>query len=96
LALDGGEWSASRPSCTLPPRKGPRYSLYRRLGGLAWPGLAWPGLDTEARGKILSPLLGIEPRSPSCPACSQTLLTELLGSHPGIEGRLISKRILKE
>jgi hypothetical protein len=58
-ALNGGEWSASRPfsaedeneqelcliplhpnasmACSgtaLPPGKGPRYPLYRRLGGL--------------------------------------------------------------
>jgi hypothetical protein len=31
------------------------------------------GLDTEARGKILSPLQGIEPRSPGRPPHSQTL-----------------------
>jgi hypothetical protein len=31
------------------------------------------GLDTDAIGKILSPLLGIEPRSPGGPARSQTL-----------------------
>jgi hypothetical protein len=31
------------------------------------------GLDTEATGKILSPLSGIELRSPSRPVCSQTL-----------------------
>jgi hypothetical protein len=31
------------------------------------------GLDTEARGKILSPLPGIEPRSPGRPVRSQTL-----------------------
>jgi hypothetical protein len=31
------------------------------------------GLDTKARGKILSPLPGIEPRSPGRPARSQTL-----------------------
>jgi hypothetical protein len=31
------------------------------------------GLDTEARGKILSPLPGIEPRSPGRPARIQTL-----------------------
>jgi hypothetical protein len=31
------------------------------------------GLDTEARGRILSPLLRIEPRSPGRPARSQTL-----------------------
>jgi hypothetical protein len=32
-ALDEGEWSASRPCRALPPGKGPRYPLYRRLGG---------------------------------------------------------------
>jgi hypothetical protein len=32
-ALDGGEWSASRPGRALAPKKGPRYPLYRRLGG---------------------------------------------------------------
>jgi hypothetical protein len=31
------------------------------------------GLNTEARGKILSPLPGIKPRSPGCQARSQTL-----------------------
>jgi hypothetical protein len=31
------------------------------------------GVDTEARGKIILPLPGIEPRSPGCPVRSQTL-----------------------
>ena len=31
-ALEGGEWSAARPSRTLPPGK-TRYPFYRRLGG---------------------------------------------------------------
>jgi len=31
-ALEGGEGSASRPGCSLPPGK-TRYPLYRRLGG---------------------------------------------------------------
>ena len=31
-ALEGGEWSASHPGCSLPPGK-TRYPLYRRLGG---------------------------------------------------------------
>jgi hypothetical protein len=31
------------------------------------------GLDAEARGKMLSPLPGIEPRSPGRPTRSQTL-----------------------
>jgi hypothetical protein len=33
------------------------------------------GLDTDARGKIISPLPGIEPRSPGRPARSQILNT---------------------
>jgi hypothetical protein len=41
-ALDGGEWSASRPGRALAPGKEPWYPLYRRLGA---------GLDTEVRGK---------------------------------------------
>ena len=31
-ALEGGEWSAARTGCTLPPGK-TRYPFYRRLGG---------------------------------------------------------------
>jgi hypothetical protein len=33
LALDRGEWSASRPSQALPPGVDPGYPLDRRLGG---------------------------------------------------------------
>jgi hypothetical protein len=32
-ALDGGEWSASRPGRAFPRGKDPRYPLYRRLRG---------------------------------------------------------------
>jgi len=32
VALEGGEWSAARPSHTLPPEK-TWYPLYRRLAG---------------------------------------------------------------
>jgi hypothetical protein len=54
-----GEWSASGPGRFLLPGKGPpRYPLHRRLGALQ----SRPG--QEATGKILSPLPGIEPRSP--------------------------------
>jgi hypothetical protein len=31
-ALDGGEWSASHPSCFIPLGKSPQYQLERRLG----------------------------------------------------------------
>jgi hypothetical protein len=53
-ALDGVVWSASRPGRALAPGKDPRYPLYRMLGG------PQSRLDTEPRGKILSPLPGIE------------------------------------
>jgi hypothetical protein len=66
-ALIGGEWSASPPGRALPPG-GPPGTHY--TGG--WVG-SRAGLDTEARGKILSPLPGIEPRSPGRPTRSQTL-----------------------
>jgi hypothetical protein len=49
------------------------------------------GLDTEARGKILSPLPGIEPRSPGRPACSQTLYCL---SYPAYVYPLYSVKIL--
>jgi hypothetical protein len=67
-ALDGGEWSASRPGRALPPAKGPPGIHF--TGG--WVGLR-AGLDTEARGKILLPLPGIEPRSSGRPSRNQTL-----------------------
>jgi hypothetical protein len=116
-ALDGGEWSMSRPGRALPPRKGPRVLIVQEAGWApepVWtqrieeksfafagyrtqivrsdtisqahsprertPGTHWiggwvgprAGLDTEARGHILSPMPGIERRSPGRPARSQT------------------------
>jgi hypothetical protein len=54
----------------------PRFSPGERTPGTHCTG-GWAGprtgLDTEARGNILSPLPGIEPRSPGRPARSQTL-----------------------
>jgi hypothetical protein len=61
-ALDWGEWSASRPEERTPGT--------HCTGGWVGPRA---GLDTENRGKILSPLPGIEPRSPGRPAHSQLL-----------------------
>jgi hypothetical protein len=66
-ALDGGEWSASRPGRALAPWQGPPVHC---TGGWVGP---TAGMDTEARGKILSPLPGTEPRLPCRPARSQTL-----------------------
>jgi hypothetical protein len=67
LALDEGEWSASRPAALYLRGKDPGTHC---TGG--WVGLR-AGLDTEVRRKILLPLPGIEPRSPGRPARSQTL-----------------------
>jgi hypothetical protein len=41
------------------------------------------GLDTEVRRKILSPLSGIDPRSPGRPAPSQTLHRLSCATHLG-------------
>jgi hypothetical protein len=64
-ALDGGEWSVSRPGRALPHGKGPPVRIVHEAGRAS--------LDTEARGKIISSLPGIEPQSPGSPARSQTL-----------------------
>jgi hypothetical protein len=56
-AIDGGEWSASRPGRALAPGKGPPVPIVQEAG---W---ASEAVWTQARGKILSPLPGIEPRS---------------------------------
>jgi hypothetical protein len=66
-ALDGGEWSASRPAALCPRGKEPRYPLYRRMDG------PQSRSGHKAGGRILSPLPGIEPQSPGRPARSQTL-----------------------
>jgi hypothetical protein len=55
-ALDGGEWPASGPGRALPRGRTPGAYC---TGGWMDPRA---GLDTEARGKILQPLPGIEPR----------------------------------
>jgi hypothetical protein len=49
-ALDGGEWSASRPGHALPPGKGPPPPGTHCTGGWLGPRA---GLDTEARGKSI-------------------------------------------
>jgi hypothetical protein len=66
-ALDGGEWSASRPGRALPPAKTPGIHC---TGGWVVPRAA---LETEAREKNIFPLPGIEPRSLGRPVRSQTL-----------------------
>jgi hypothetical protein len=67
-AVGGGVWSASRPTRTLPP--GESTPGTHCTGGWVGPRA---GLDTEATGKILLPLSGIEPRSPCRLVHSHTL-----------------------
>ena len=59
-ALEGGEWSAARPGCTLPLRR-TRHPLYRRLGGL------------QGRSGWAENLVPHRDSIPDCPACSQLL-----------------------
>jgi hypothetical protein len=66
-ALDGVSDQRYSPYRGLAPGK--RHSV-AIVGGWMGPRV---GLDTEARGKILSPLPGIEPQSAGRPAHSQTL-----------------------
>jgi hypothetical protein len=58
------EWSASCRGRALAPGKGPPVPI---VGGWV---ASRAGLDTDARQKILSPLLAIERRSPGRPAHS--------------------------
>jgi hypothetical protein len=55
LALDGGEWPASYPGCTLPAGKGPRYALDRRLDG--------PQSQPRHRGKRKNPFASARDRT---------------------------------
>jgi hypothetical protein len=75
-ALDGGEWSASHPGHALPPGKGPPVPIVQESGWASE--LVW----TEVREKILSPLPGIEPRSPGLPARSRTVYWLSYPAHP--------------
>jgi hypothetical protein len=66
-ALDGGEWSASRPVSALAPGKGPPVHIVQDAG---WaPGPVWTQSTEE---KSLDPA-GIEPRLSGRPVRSQTL-----------------------
>jgi hypothetical protein len=66
--LDGGEWSASRLGRALAPEKEPSVPIVQEAGWAPEP------VRTQTLGKkVLSPLLGIDPRSSSRPARSQTL-----------------------
>jgi hypothetical protein len=71
------------PAALYPQGKDPRYPLHRRLGG--------PQSRSGHRGyrKNPLPLPGIEPRSPGCPARSQTLYWL---SYPAHWGLLQSKK----
>jgi hypothetical protein len=58
-------------SITYRPRFTPGETIPGTHCTAGWVG-SRAGLDTEARGKIISPLLGIEPRSSACPARQHT------------------------
>jgi hypothetical protein len=58
-ALDGGEWSASRPGCALPPGKGPMVPIVQEAG---W---ASESVWTQRLEENSLPLSRIKPRSPS-------------------------------
>jgi hypothetical protein len=66
-ALDGGEWSASRPGRALPPGKGSPVPIVQEAGWAPEP--VW----TQRLEEKSLPLPGIEPRSPGRPARSRTL-----------------------
>ena len=56
-ALEGGEWSATRPGRTLPPGK-TRYPFYRRLGGpQGRSGRAANLVPTEIRSRTVQPVV---------------------------------------
>jgi hypothetical protein len=61
-ALDGGEWSTSRPGRALPPGKGPPVPIEQEVGWAPEP--VW----TQRLEENPVPLPGIEPRSPGRPA----------------------------
>jgi hypothetical protein len=71
-AVDGGEWSATRPGRALAPEKGLPLFTGQEAGWASE--LVW---TQRLEKKILSPLPGIEPRSHGRRVRSQTLLTEL-------------------
>ena len=56
-ALEGGEWSAAHPGCTLPPGKN-WYPFYRRLGGPhAWSGWTENLIPTGVRSRTVQPVV---------------------------------------
>jgi hypothetical protein len=67
-ALDGGWVVSVTPQLHITPKE--RTPSTHCAGGWVDPRAS---LDTKARGEILSPLLGIEPRMSVCLVCSQTL-----------------------
>jgi hypothetical protein len=66
-ALDGGEWSASRPGRALPPEKGPPVRIVQEAGWAPEP--VW----TQRLEEKFFTSPGIEPRLPGRPVRSQTL-----------------------
>jgi hypothetical protein len=69
-------WPRHQIRCVVSVTPRPLFTPGERTPGTHWTG-SWvgprAGLDPKATGKILSPLHGIEPRSPGRPVRSQTL-----------------------
>jgi len=66
-ALEGGEWSAGRPGCTLPLGK-TRYSFYRRLGGpQGWSGHAENLIPTGIQSRTIQIIVAVPNELTSLP-----------------------------
>jgi len=64
-ALEGGEWLAARPGCTLPPEK-TRYQFYRTLGGpQGQSGRAENLVPTGIQSRTVQPIVAIPTELPS-------------------------------
>jgi hypothetical protein len=71
-ALEGSEWSASRPGRALPPGKEPPVPMVQEAGWAPEP--VW---TQRLEGK---PSASVEDRTPAVQSVSDTVLTELTGS----------------
>ena len=72
-ALEGGEWSAARPGCTLPLGK-TQYPFYRRLGGpQGQSGLAENVVPAGIRSRTVQPIVSRYTNWATGPTCIKYL-----------------------